>query len=178
MTSSTRTSNSVDPNETPAQRQVRARHKIIDYLSRRDHSPLELKRKMKLAGFSPEEIQSAIEWSRELGYLRPLEEQSQNRAHSLHRKGKGIAQINSDLQKRGLPPITADEDAELEKAKSYLQKQLRRLSLKNPQHRQKLMRSLITRGFSGSVARKALQSVQSEMPESGSGCDFEALDLE
>lgn len=145
--------------ETPAERLLRAKNKIIDLLSRRDHSSKELIQKLLRLQFTKEEATAAIAWAQEQRYLRPPGELAESRAASLHRKGKGIAMINRDLHSKGLPSVELDSDLELEKAQDLIARKFAKIDLRDRKNQDKICRSLLTRGFQLSIAKRAIQMV-------------------
>lgn len=134
--------------------QTSAKVKLMDFLARRDHSERELIKKL-LRHFSVEEIEEAILWARQHGWLAPADKISKKVADTLHRKHKGIFFINSYLREKGLPSVPKDSQVELEKAR-HLVKNKTRLLKPGTDGKQKLSRFLASRGFDGETIRKAL----------------------
>lgn len=77
--------------------------RMVDLLSRRDHSTMELKSKLKKAGHVPEEIESALEAARLQQWLPDETILAEREAGRLARAGKSPTQIKSWLTKKGLP---------------------------------------------------------------------------
>ncbi len=139
-----------------------ARNKMMDLLAIRDHSEIEIRKKLKQRKFTDEEIDAAITYGRDHQWL-PSNQQEQQKlaqrlADSLHKKNKGIQYINHHLKQKGLPPVAVIFEVELEKAIRLLQqKQVK--NIKEKAQRAKAGRLLISRGFELEVVRKALQEL-------------------
>lgn len=134
-------------------------HKIIDYLSRRDHSEKELFEKLTKKKFTPDIIHKAINWARDHQYLRSPEELSQILTDQLLRRGKGRHYIYQYLKKRGLPSPSLekiDKDTELRKALEFARQKTKGKSDLDRAAREKLGRQLVTRGFPLEVVRTIL----------------------
>lgn len=90
-----------DPDADPADAERRCRRQAMDLLARREHSRLELERKLATGGFEPLLIAAVLD---DLQRDRLLEEsrylESFIRAHA--RKGKGPARIRLELKERGV----------------------------------------------------------------------------
>ncbi|MBX3018269.1 MAG: regulatory protein RecX [Bdellovibrionaceae bacterium] len=146
--------------ETPA---PDPRRKILDMVARRDHSPLEVKRKLSRK-FTPEEVESAIAWAIENRWLPDSDETLKVYAEKwrsgLDRRKKGIRWMNQKLGTLGLPKIEADPETELEKARALVS---RKLGTQAPTRevKAKLQRFLLSRGFEGETIRKALAELKS-----------------
>jgi len=136
---------------------------MMDLLARRDHSELEIRKKLK-GKFQPEEIEKAIEYGKTNNWLPNSESAeialSQKAAEHLHRKKKGILYINSKLYEKGLPEVQSDPEQELEKALELIKN---KYSVKDDLDREekeklkaKLGRFLVSRGFEMSIVRKVI----------------------
>ena len=144
-----------------------ARNKMMDYLAVRDHSELELRKKLATK-FERAEIDRAIEFAKENKWLpqTPQEEAalSQRAAATLSRKKKGIGYINMFLQEIGLPQVSADPDLELAKAEQLVKNKLRSLN-KNENAdglkvQLKISRFLQSRGFQHTTIREVLKNAK------------------
>ncbi len=134
-------------------------NKIIDYLSRRDHSEKELREKLSQKKFSSEIIAQSITWAKERHYLRPPEELTKILTDILLRRGKGRNYIYQYLKKRGLPPPILEEidkETELRKALEFAQQKIKPGIALDRMAREKIGRKLITRGFSLDVVRTVI----------------------
>lgn len=142
-----------------------AYEKIIDYLSRRDHSEYELRTKLLQKKYPSDEIQAALEKVKDMGYLPDVEQLSNKVADTLHRKLKGILYIQKYLKSKDLPPITPDWEMELEKAKKLVHKQLKGKDVKEIFHREAknaIFRFLASRGFTEQTIRKAVNTSEDD----------------
>lgn len=131
-----------------------ANQTVMDLLSRRDHSEKELKQKLAKREFSNEEIENALKAAKDHRWLGQPEEIAERFAEELHRKNKGIHFINGFLREKGLPPVSRDENLELEKARSLVKAKYPRLSNFTREEKLKVMRFLTSRGFDSSTIRK------------------------
>lgn len=126
----------------------------MDLLARRDHSEAELRERLA-ADFSAADIDDALEHARERRWLPEADALAGRLAESLHRQGRGIEFINRKLEEKGLPPVPADDELELEKA-------LRLAETKRPEGeldraaREKIGRYLLSRGFEDEIVRKVI----------------------
>jgi len=136
---------------------------MMDLISRRDHSEREIRQKLK-GKFEPSEIDLAIEYGKERGWLPNSVESelalSEKAANELHRKKKGILYINAQLKEKGLPEVEGNPEQELEKAIELVKN---KYSVPNDSTRDekeklkaKLGRFLISRGFDMSIVRKVI----------------------
>ena len=146
-----------------------ARNKMMDYLAVRDHSELELRRKLS-KHFEDEEIEKAIRFGKENKWIpntpEALAELSGRAAATLSRKKKGIVYINSFLYEIGLPEISADYEHELAKAKELIKNKYK-VSKEAPRDERikaeaKLSRFLQSRGFQNSVIREVLKYAKNQ----------------
>ena len=146
------------------------RHKIMEYIARRDHSEKELKAKLrrlkdfqdrKKPRFTVDEIDQGIEWARVNKWLISSDQLAVSVARALHGKKKGIRFINAYLAQKGLPRQALDEDLELEKALKLIHRKIVNISI-DSNLKLKLTRFLISRGFPSNIISKALKGVISE----------------
>ncbi len=132
---------------------------LMNILSRRDHSEKEVRQKMKDT-FSPEDIEKAITYGKERGWLPNSPESllalSEKVADSLRRRGKGPQYINQYLHKKGLPGVERKEQEELEKALELVENKFFNGRSKKPADRGKVGRFLLARGFSSDTVRKVV----------------------
>lgn len=137
----------------------KALNKAADLLARRNHSEKELREKMSRF-FEPEIIDQVIEEAWERHWLLPPEELAETAARSWSRSNKSARYIQEQLKKRGLPPVDVDEEEELQKMKTLLEKKFRlsdvdTLNL-SYEDRVKAYRYLKYRGFADSLIRKVI----------------------
>lgn len=139
--------------------QSSARNEMMDILARRDHSELELRKKLK-DKFTPEEIDRAIEFGKENGWIpnssESLQALSEKTAAMLKRKGKGPLYIENYLQERGMPPVKGDPVEELEKARELAHNKFSDIDKMDRKEKAKVGRFLISRGFSLETVRKVI----------------------
>ena len=150
------------------------KHKIMEYIARRDHSEKELKNKLrrlkdyqerKKPRYSAEEIDGAIQWAWDNKWLKPGEELSESVARTLHNKKKGIRYINAYLTQKGLPHQPLDEEQEMSKAIKLIRHKIIDKTW-DSNLKLKLTRFLISRGFPQHIISKALKGVMSEKSSS------------
>ncbi|PWU22259.1 MAG: hypothetical protein C5B49_01060 [Bdellovibrio sp.] len=145
-----------------------AKHRLMDLLARRDHSPKEVRDKLAET-FEPEEIEEAVAWATEKSWL-PGDEDglralADRMSEAYHRRKKGARYINEKLRRRGLPEIQPPMELELEKALELVNNKFQRMFQGKPQgefglaERVKVQRFLLSRGFDPSVVRQVLQEV-------------------
>jgi regulatory protein len=165
-------STSHSPSERPKRMPRSARNKMMDYLARRDHSELELKQKLKKHLFTETEIEKALTYGRENGWLPNTEEQKLQFAERvsafLHRKNKGTRYINKFLKQKGLPAVKSNSDQELEKALDLVQSKFKKSlsvfhTIKENAERKnviaKIGRFLISRGYQTETINLAIKKV-------------------
>lgn len=128
---------------------------LLRLLTRRDYSQLEIRNKLRIR-YSKEAIEDALRRAEQYGYLKDPATLAQNLVESLHRKGKSAIYIRHQLQKRGLPQVSRDEEREFEKALDHLRSRFDINELKNLSEKQKAFRMLKQRGFDSATIRKVL----------------------
>lgn len=85
-----------------AAEQPKALQKALSLLTYRDHSEVELAKKLSRYGFFPDAVAKALEQCREYGYLDDLRF-ARERARSLLRQGRAVGpKLMEDLRKRGI----------------------------------------------------------------------------
>lgn len=145
-----------------------ATHRLMDYLAIRDHSEQELVTKLKKF-HSPEEIQQAINYGKDQGWIAQTEEQlqslSEKVSRTLQRKGKGPVYINQYLHQRGLPKIKIDSEDNLENALKLLERKFR-TEIKPENYRNKAALFLKSKGFDLETVRKAVSSHEKQFSNS------------
>lgn len=140
----------------PPKTELQAKEKVIELLAMRDHSRRELAQKLLKKKFSADLIESALIWAEERNLLRPAEELSAIMARHLSAKNKGLHYINNYLRTKGLPPVKADSDDEIEKARKIAQQYLKKNATLDRETRAKIGRRLLARGFDAATVRKVL----------------------
>jgi regulatory protein len=143
----------------PSRPQSSARNKMMDHLARRDHSEKELREKLK-DQFSPEEIERAVQYGKDHGFLPNSEEslqaQAEKAAADLKRRGKGPLFISNYLEEKGLPCVNVDSDEELEKARELAHNKFSNIDTMDRKDKAKVARFLISRGFDEETVRKVI----------------------
>jgi regulatory protein len=137
------------------------KQRVVELLSRRGHSELEIRNKMSRWA-TEEEISFAIKFAKSFRLIpsSPEEETqlSEQFAQSYHRKNLGALKIQQKLTEKGLPKVKIDPELELKKATHLLA--TRRLRSKKALTKPQLIRYLLNKGFSLEIALKAFQTFQ------------------
>ena len=129
--------------------------RAMNLLACRDHSEKELMEKLK-NHYPPEDVQQTIVEMKTRGWILPPRELSWKVYGSLNRKNKSHLFIKYFLKKRGLPLIPKDENLELQKARTVLN----RNSPKMGKVKIKQVVSLLkNRGFDTETIRRVLHEV-------------------
>lgn len=131
---------------------LQALDKLADYLGRRDHSELELKKKL-LQHFEIPAIVWAMTEAKDRGWLADPHELAEKVAESLHRKGKGHLYINRYLHGKGLPSVDKNTERELDKARQIAQYKLHKQSGFSYEEKGRLARWLGSRGYDNETVR-------------------------
>ncbi len=105
----------------PTPLQAKAWHKVLQLLSIRDHSPLELKQKLTQKGHPPQDTKWAIERAMDKKIIKPPQELSLQHHRALSQRHKGHHYIQHYLRQKGLPPTPFDAALERQKALILLQ---------------------------------------------------------
>jgi len=144
-----------DNNETDDERKIilEATRKAMDYLARRDHSELELKRKLQKK-FSKAVAVRAILKCYESGWMSSEEELVERAVISLERKNKSYRKISDFLRRRGLQPPSYNSENEMEKAYRIIEKWANEAP-----SREDIFRLLHNRGFDKSTIRKVCYDI-------------------
>lgn len=171
---------------------------MVDLLSRRDHSQMELTAKLKKAGHPLAEIDDALATAKKHRWLPDETVLAAREAGRLARAGKSPAQISVWLRKKGLPTkgfaIEENEDESAYKTAMKSWSRLVRTAARDVEKAQKqattsksrswgastadefpapalkihlktrVVRLLISRGFSTSTAQKVFSRLLSENP--------------
>ncbi len=151
-----------------------AQKKIMNLLSRRNYSRLELKKKLH-ERFSPEVTRLALVWAEEQNWLPAEADIAARSAELLLRRNKGSHYIQNYLREKGLPPVEIDSAAELQRAMELVdskwERQIQNILnpdpdtpalnsqerfLENKKLKDKICRFLLSRGFESQIVRKVL----------------------
>lgn len=129
----------------------------MDLLARRNHSELELRRKLA-DDYAEDDITDAIRIAQESGWMPPAEEIAERVAVELGRKKKGHRFINRFLRNKGLPPVAKDVDAEVEKACAIVHSKMKSEGPFDREQQIKIWRLLANRGFDDDTIRRVIGS--------------------
>ena len=145
------------------ERSLKAR--AVDYLSRREHSRLELARKLARHAQDPQEVEAVLADLERQGLL------SNDRfaASLIHRRGGrvGTARIVQELRQHGvgserIEALRSDlQSSELERARAVWQKRYGQAPL-DAADRARQMRFLAARGFNHEVIRKVVGAADTD----------------
>lgn len=143
----------------------KARKRMMDMLALRDHSELEMRKKLGQR-FVPELVEQMIEEAKERKWLPTSPEEvtalAEKFAAVLHRRRKGVHWINRKLQESGLPALREDTEVEFEKALALARRNLSAIRAgKNP--RARISRSLQAKGYSSGIIGRVLKSMEKEL---------------
>lgn len=137
------------------------RERALRLLARREHSRVELTRKLEAAGFGREDIDPLLDQFEAQNWL-----SDQRFAESYiadHRARAGSIKLAYDLRQRGVPDGIIDQllrenrDSELERAQAVWQKKFGTAPA-NASEKAKHIRFMQSRGFSGEIIRRAIDS--------------------
>lgn len=146
------------------------KNKVVDILSRRDHSETELKNKLRRNRYlTPEEISFALEFAAQYQLI-PTDHQSQIHlaekfVQTYERKKQGSLKIKKQLANKGLPIPQISDEKQLELARELVA--LRCSKSQKALTKDKLFRYLLGRGFSIQVASAALKLEWTGHPQTG-----------
>ncbi len=145
------------PGSKPERRQPRkrAREKVMDLLARRDHSELELKRKLS-PSYEAAEVEDAIRFAKDNRWMRPPEELARAVADQLGRRGKGARYIQRFLRGKGLPAVRGDAEGERARALELVRLRLRREPPFEFEEHAKIARLLKNRGYDDETIRRVI----------------------
>ena len=139
--------------------------KAMRFLSQRDHSEGEMRRKLRDQGYPGEHIDAVIREFLEMGYLND-DHAAAGLVRILMRERWGPSQIRAKMRKRefraetidaALEEHELDEDVWVEAARERVTSKFRKEPSEFDQsEKEKAFRHLMYRGFSGNHARKVL----------------------
>ncbi|MBI5848425.1 MAG: RecX family transcriptional regulator [Nitrospirae bacterium] len=142
-----------------------ARRYALLLLRYRGRSEKELRERLKKKGYLAEEIETTVAYLLESGFLddRALAENLKRQA--MTNKLLGFEGARRFMQQRGLPKeiigeaLAYDEDDELRNIRKLIEKKQRSISrYPEPKRTQSLMGSLMRKGYSTALIRKALKN--------------------
>ena len=141
-------------------RETTLRERALRLLARREHSRLEVKRKLAAFAASPEELDALLE---DLTRSRLVSDDryAEVRGHVLSRRF-GSLRVAHELKRQGVAEapleraVAAARSTELERAREFWRKRFGELP-RNAQERAKQMRFLQNRGFAMEVIRSVVR---------------------
>ena len=160
----------------PAEKPIRSvRNSALDILSRREHTRLELTRKLKAKDFSEDEIEAQMQVLIQDG-LQSDERYAESYVNMRRKRGYGPLKIKQELQQRGVSSELVDAYVEfndkvwLDTACLAYEKKFGAQSISGPmsrtmesganstKERAKRMRFLQSRGFTGDIIQKTFST--------------------
>lgn len=152
----------------PANKPERSvRNSALDLLARREHTRLELTRKLKAKDFTDDEIEAQMQVLIQDG-LQSDERYAESYVHMRRKRGYGPLKIKQELQQRGVSSELVEAFVEfndkvwLDTACQAYEKKFGALSmdgaLNTANERAKRMRFLQSRGFTGDIIQKTFSS--------------------
>ncbi len=136
------------------------RDKVLAYLARREHTPLELARKLQHGGYAKDEISTVLEEFSQRGWL-----SSQRFAENYvtHKQAKfGSQKLAYELRQKGVEEsvvqqaLEAAKETELERAREVWRKKYG-VPPTTPAEKARQIRFLQSRGFDQTIIRHTLQ---------------------
>ncbi len=147
----------------PPRTLIQAKRKIMDLLSKRDHSEFEIREKLKRRT-ETDVMNQALAWAHENNWI-PAEEKMQNQVvQSMGLRKKGQNAINLKLKKMGLKPVKSDPEIEFENCLRALETKYKRDILENlkflefQKQKAKITRFLLGKGFNHSTIQNATKN--------------------
>jgi regulatory protein len=152
----------------PAEKPIRSvRNSALDILARREHTRLELTRKLKAKDFTDDEIEAQMQVLIQDG-LQSDERYAETYVHMRRKRGYGPLKIQQELQQRGVSSDLVEAFVEfndkvwLETACQAYEKKFGAMSMSgstqgeanSAKERAKRMRFLQSRGFTGDIIQK------------------------
>ncbi len=135
------------------------RERALGLLARREHSRMELTRKLELAGFSTEEIAPLLDEFEEKNWL--SDRRFAESYVAAHRTKAGSVKLAHELRQRGVSDdiieavLDTQRDSELERARQVWQKKFGAPPA-DAAEKARQMRFLQSRGFTAETIRKTL----------------------
>ncbi len=124
----------------------------LGLLTRRDHSPQELKQKLAKKGFALEDITTVLATLESAGLIN-LSRLAENYTHYRKSKGYGPRRIAMELQAKGIPEATIAEQIEITdnawftEIRTLWQKHFKGRQPKDARERARQLRFLFNRGY-------------------------------
>ncbi len=144
--------------------------RAVALLSRREHSALELRRKLIERGFEPAEVDAALQRLQGNG-LQDDARFADALARSRANRGRGPLQLRAELARHGLAEgLAAEAIARAESDQDWFsrafelaQRRLRGANPKDPREQRRLADFLLRRGFPGTIVRSVLVRIGSDL---------------
>lgn len=141
-------------------------YQLQTYLSKRDHTVAEIRKKLQAKQFSAQEIQEAITWAQDKGYLNDEAVTQRYIEQTIAHRMVGSRWLALKLQQKGVAPALIQHLLEKLYPSSLEQEQARQAAVtwqkRHPQYtqdRQRLGRFLQSRGFGMSVIQTTLETL-------------------
>ena len=134
---------------------------VVRLLARRDHSVLELKKKLSRY-HETQAIEAAIERATERDYIKDPQNLTTAFSRDLNARNKSYRKIKSALAQKGLKPPPYDISIELAKCRQLLVKKYGSTQSLSASERVKVYRYLTNRGFDLETIKKAISSNESD----------------
>ena len=153
-------------NQPPLQPSLKGR--ALRLLGQREHSRLELQRKLARFEVEPDSLAQVLDELQAKGFI----DEQRALESVLHRRTGvwGAARIAQELHAKGLAPAAIREavaglsDTELARAQSVWQRKFAQVA-RNDTERARQVRFLLARGFAGDVVRRVVQQADSPDPD-------------
>ncbi len=133
----------------------RALDSLSRYLTRRDHSELELKQKLSRR-YTPEIVTRAVQHAHDHKWIRPPEELAEIWTRQLGQKKRSHRYITGYLRKRGIPATSPDPEFEVDKCRRLLETKFHKTVNFTFEEKTKAYRFLAYRGFNDAVIKRVI----------------------
>ena len=133
----------------------KAYNSLLRRITRRDLSEKEIWQKLT-PYYTDDAITAALSKAKDYNLLKSGEELATRWAQDLNRRGKGELYIRQSLKNRGLPIPDLDENVEIDKCRSQIEKKWGQVAKFTFEERAKVFRYLTNRGFQPETIKKAL----------------------
>ena len=150
--------------------QKRAIDRVGRYLARRDHSIYELQTKLS-QHFDEDEVEFAIQFAEDSGWLRPPEDLAERLKESLNERNKSARYIQDKLRRKGLPSVDTEESVEIAKCKAVLMSLATKNDILEHNSKAKVFRKLASRGFTPDIIFKSFDEIKEQIKEDADETD-------
>ncbi|WP_249199141.1 recombination regulator RecX [Photobacterium sp. GJ3] len=140
---------------------ISAKEAAVGYLSRRDHAERELQQKLKMRGYSEQDVQEAIDFCQDYQWLDDARYAAMAVRNGVT-KGWGKLRIQQEMKMKGVHELCIKQalaDAEVdwfEQAKSVAQRKFGNQPMDTPKEKARRLRFMQSRGFDFEQIRYAL----------------------